>query len=97
VALIIVSVLVFRPGAQRVFNNTKAWEFTTQFLFIVVLGGAIGFAYKRWETARSDEKLRKDEERELRSLKRAALEDVYRSFNEVHFDDCSMSTSRNRC
>lgn len=73
--------LVFIPNVKRtIFHcDVKAWELTTQFVFVAILGGAVGFAYRYWEMERADEKRRLELQIELLAFKRASLEDFYRS------------------
>jgi hypothetical protein len=84
VATAVAGALVFAPHAKLVFNGTKAWELTTQFFFVAVLGSAVAFAYRRWEAKRAEDKQRLDEERERRAVQRASLEEFYRSTIAVH-------------
>jgi hypothetical protein len=62
VVVAVAAALVFVPNAECIFNSEKAWEFTTQFFFVVVLGGLVGFAARRREVKRADDKQRLDEE-----------------------------------
>jgi hypothetical protein len=71
--LAIAVALVVWPNAQCFFNDTKAWELTTQFLFVAVLGGAVSLIYRSWEA-----------KRETRAVQRKSLEEFYRSFNNLH-------------
>lgn len=71
-ALVLISagggcILVFVPKIQGHFNDPKAWEITTQFVFVTIFGGLIALLYKRSE-----------QERELRRAQRASLEEFYR-------------------
>ena len=77
IAAAIAAALAFVPKINGLFTSDKSYEITTQFFFVVVLGGAVGLAYKRWDTARSDDKKRLEEEREMRLVRREALEEFY--------------------
>jgi hypothetical protein len=75
VASIIAVLLVFNPEIYWAFNDKKSWEMTTQFVFVVVLGGAVAVVYRRWEDVRLEEKNR-----------RKALEESYRATVQLHHD-----------
>jgi len=83
-AFVLAVALVLVPNADQFFANEKAWELTTQFLFVGVLGAGVALAYRQWEKVRADEaqlleKERADEaqrlekEREQRALYRDRL------------------------
>jgi hypothetical protein len=76
--------LIFVPGAQRWFNDPKAWEFTTQFFFVAILGGAVALVYRHMETLRLEQHQFDQKEQEQRQAQRLSLEEFYRSLVEVH-------------
>jgi hypothetical protein len=84
IAIVVAGALVFFLKAQRIFNTEKAWELFTQFFFVAVLGGAVGFAYRRWEATRAEKKELLEKKRETRTVQRALLQEFYRSFVDLH-------------
>jgi hypothetical protein len=84
VASLALCVLMFSERAKAFFVEPIAWQTTIQFLFVVVIGGAVGVAYRRWEARRAEEKEQKERIRERKALKRASLEEFYRSCVEAH-------------
>ena len=55
--------LVFHTRAPTLFNGPKAWELTTQFLLVAVIGGAVGLAYRLWESMRAKEDKQNEQQR----------------------------------
>lgn len=77
-------VLVLVPSSQTLFINEKAWEITTQFLVVAILGGAVALVYRRWETAQAIARIAADRASERRLAERGLLEEFYRSLVAVH-------------
>jgi hypothetical protein len=73
IAVVVALALVLVPHAESIFNDKKAWEITTQFFFVAVLGGAVAVVYRAWEAAR-----------ERRAVQRRLLEKFYRHAVAVH-------------
>jgi len=77
-------VLVIVPSSKEFFINETAWEFTTQFLFVAILGGAVALVYRRWETAQATQRSEAQRAAERRAVRRDLLEAFYRTFLNVH-------------
>ena len=78
-AIIIAFALDFSTKVERLFADKDAWQITTQFFFIAVLGGAVTVAYRHWENERIEERRRQDAERERRTVQRDALIEFFHS------------------
>jgi len=85
-AVVVAAALVLCPRAPQFFNDKKAWELTTQFFLVAVVGGAVGLAYRYWEARRADERRHIDQENERRAVQRAALQQFYRSAVTLHHE-----------
>jgi hypothetical protein len=84
IALCLALLLVFNQHASEWFNTSKSFEITTQFLFIVVLGGAIAVAYHDVEARRARKRQSADKEHERREVQRGALAEFHRSLVDLH-------------
>jgi hypothetical protein len=97
VAAVAAIALVFLPNADKLFGSKKAWELTTQFLFVGVLGAGVALIYREWEKARADEAQRLErrrtedvqrfeKEKEERALYRDLLVQFYRAMVDLYHD-----------
>jgi hypothetical protein len=78
-ALIVACALDFVPIVKKTFVDYRAWEITTQFFFVAVLGGLVALKYRNWENERAADRQREDKEREKRTVQRLELVDFFRS------------------
>jgi hypothetical protein len=77
--LVVAWALDFIPTVRNSFVDPKAWEITTQFFFVAVLGGVVALALRQWENGRAADRQREDSERERRAVRRLALVEFFRS------------------
>src|SRR6266511_3246643 len=50
--------LVINPSSKSWFNGDKSFEITTQFVFVVIIGGAVAVAYHEMEARRATNRQR---------------------------------------
>jgi hypothetical protein len=87
ISAIFAAALVFIPQADsKFFNSQPAWQLTTQFVFVGLLGAAVAVVYRRWETKRANERDDLEKERERQSVHRASLREFYRSTVDLYHE-----------
>jgi hypothetical protein len=73
ISAICAAALVLTPQADsKFFNSQPAWQLTTQFVFVGLLGAAVAVVYRQWETKRANERedLEKERERQRQDLEK---------------------------